>query len=214
MRTISLLLLCFVFTGVNYAQNSAKQLLQEVSNKVKSYDNIEIDFKYNLNNKKENVSQETRGKVTLSGDKYVLEMLGIKRIFDGKKIFTIVPEDEEVTISKFNPEMDSEITPSQMLTFYEKGYEAKMDKVQDIKGRKIQYVALKPIQTNSEIKEVLLGIDVQTKHIYKLIQIDSNNTEYTVTVQSFKNNQPISGSLFMFDAKKYKQEGYYINELD
>lgn len=214
MKNTYLIVLCFILAGVSNAQNPAKQLLKEVSNKVKSYENIEIDFKYNLNNKKENVSQETRGKVVLSGDKYVLEMLGVTRVFDGKKIFTIIPEDEEVTISNYSPEMSAEITPSQMLTFYENGYEAKMDIVQDIKGRKIQYVALKPIKPNAEVKEVLLGIDVQTKHIYKLIQVDNNNTEYTVTVQAFKSNQPISANLFVFDAKKYKQEGYYINELD
>lgn len=214
MRILSLVLFSFLFSTVTSAQDSAKQLLQEVSQKVKSYENVQIEFKYNLNNTKENVSQETRGKVSLSGDKYLLEMLGIMRIFDGTKIYTIIPEDEEITISNFDPEMESEITPSRMLTFYEKGYEAKMDIVQDVKGRKIQYVALKPIQSNSDIKEILLGIDVQTKNIYKLIQVDNNDTKYTVTVQSFKSNQPISKSLFQFDAKKYEQEGYYINTLD
>lgn len=214
MRILSLVLFSFLFATVTSAQDNAKQLLQDVSQKVKSYDNVEIEFKYNLNNTKENVSQETRGKVNLSGDKYVLEMLGIMRIFDGTKIYTIVPEDEEVTISNFDPDMEAEITPSQMLTFYEKGYEAKMDIVQDVKGRKVQYIALKPIQANTEIKEILLGIDVQTKNIYKLVQVDNNDTKYTVTVQSFKSNQPISESLFQFDAKKYEQEGYYINELD
>lgn len=214
MRILSLVLFSFLFATVSTAQDSAKQLLQDVSQKVKNYDNVEIEFKYNLNNTKENVSQETRGKVSLSGEKYMLEMLGIMRIFDGKKIYTIVPEDEEVTISNFDPNMEAEITPSQMLTFYEEGYEAKMDIVQDVKGRKIQYIALKPIQSNSEIKEILLGIDVQTKNIYKLVQVDNNDTKYTVTVQSFKSNQPISESLFLFDNKKYESEGYYINELD
>lgn len=214
MRTLSLVLFTFLFATVASAQDKAKQLLQDVSQKVKHYDNVEIEFKYNLNNTKENVSQETRGKVSLSGDKYVLEMLGIIRIFDGAKIYTIIPEDEEVTISNFDPEMEAEITPSQMLTFYEKGYEAKMDIVQDVKGRKIQYIALKPIQANAEIKEILLGIDVQTKNIYKLVQVDNNDTKYTVTVQSFKSNQPISESLFLFNSKKYEKEGYYINKLD
>jgi outer membrane lipoprotein-sorting protein len=81
----------------------AKSLLKEVSAKAKSYDNITIDFKYNLNNSKENVNQETRGNVTLQGDKYVLNMLGTTRLFDGKNIYTVVPEDEEVTISAYNP---------------------------------------------------------------------------------------------------------------
>jgi outer membrane lipoprotein-sorting protein len=192
----------------------AKKLLNEVSAKVKSYDNIYIDFKWNLSNEKENVNQETRGDVTLSGNRYVLNMLGSTRIFDGTKVYTIVPEDEEVTISKSNPLDDKEITPSKLLTFYEKGYTYKMDIVQNVKGRKIQYVKLIPIDSKAEIKDILLGIDAQTKHIYKLIQTDDNGTKYTLTVNSFKTNEPISSTLFIFDKAKYEKDGFYINNLN
>src|SRR5690606_14163469 len=118
MKKLSIILIALFITSLSQAQD-AKSLLKEVSAKVKSYDNIAIDFKYNLNNAKENVSQETRGDVTLQGNKYVLNMLGTTRIFDGKNIYTIVPEDEEVTISAYNANDDKEITPSKMLTFYE-----------------------------------------------------------------------------------------------
>ena len=155
-------------------------MLNEVSAKARSYDNIQIDFKYNLNNAKENVNQETRGDVTLAGDNYVLNMLGTTRLFDGKKIYSIIPEDEEVTISNYSEQDDKEITPSKMLTFYEKGYTYKMDIVQNVKGRKIQFVKLIPIDSKAEIKDILLGIDVQTKHIYKLIQTDDKGTKYTL----------------------------------
>ncbi|GEQ86131.1 membrane protein [Patiriisocius marinistellae] len=203
-----------IFTVATATAQDAKKLLNEVSAKVRSYDNITIDFKYNLNNKKEGVNQDTRGDVTLSGENYVLNMLGTTRLFDGKKIFTIVPEDEEVTISTYNAKDDKDITPSKMLTFYEKGYNAKMDIVQNVSGRKIQFVKLTPIDSNAEIKDILLGIDAQTKHIYKLIQTDSKGTKYTLTVQSFKTNQPLSKTLFTFDQAKYKSDGYYINKLD
>ena len=63
-----------------------------------TYKNIQISFKYVLENEAENIRQETKGKVTLEGDKYVLNILGIQRIFDGKTLYTISPEDEEVTI--------------------------------------------------------------------------------------------------------------------
>lgn len=212
MKKLSIILIALFITTFTQAQD-AKSLLKEVSEKVKSYDNIAIDFKYNLNNSKENVNQDTRGDVTLQGDKYVLNMLGTTRIFDGKKIYTIVPEDEEVTISSYNPKDDKEITPSKMLTFYENGYTYKMDIVQNVKGRKIQYVKLMPIDSNAEIKNILLGIDVQTKHIYKLIQTDNQGTKYTLTVNSFKTNLPVSKTLFTFDEAKYKKDGYYINNL-
>lgn len=212
MKKLSIILIALFITTFTQAQD-AKSLLKEVSEKVKSYDNIAIDFKYNLNNSKENVNQDTRGDVTLQGDKYVLNMLGTTRIFDGKKIYTIVPEDEEVTISSYNPKDDKEITPSKMLTFYENGFNYKMDIVQNVKGRKIQYVKLMPIDSNAEIKNILLGIDVQTKHIYKLIQTDNQGTKYTLTVNSFKTNLPVSKTLFTFDEAKYKKDGYYINNL-
>lgn len=192
----------------------ARTLLNEVSSKVRSYDNISIDFKYNLNNAKEGVNQDTRGDVTLKGDKYLLNMLGTTRIFDGEKIFTIVPEDEEVTISTFNARDDKDVTPSKMLTFYEKGYNAAMDIVQNVNGRKVQFVKLTPIDNNAEIKNILLGIDKQTKHIYKLIQTDSKGTKYTLTVQRFKTNQTLSKNMFTFDEAKYTEDGYYINKLD
>lgn len=212
MKKLAFLVL-ILFTFSSYAQD-AKSLLNEVSAKAKSYDNIQIDFKYNLNNVKEKVNQDTRGDVTLSGNKYILHMMGTTRLFDGKKIFTIVPEDEEVTISTYNAQDDKDVTPSKLLTFYEKGYTSKMDVVQNVKGRKIQFVKLIPIDSKAEMKEVLLGIDVQTKHIYKLIQTDAKGTKYTLTVNSFKTNQPLSKTLFTFDEAKYKQDGYYINKLD
>ena len=195
------------------AQN-IQSLLSEVSNKVKSYENIQIDFKYSLENTRENVKQDTRANITLKGDNYVLNMLGVTRIFDGKTIYTIVPEDEEVTISNYSKEDDKSISVSEMLTFYENGYNYKMDIQQNIRGRKIQFIKLSPIDSTTEIKNILLGIDMQTKHIYKLIQIDSSGTSYTITVNSFKTNQPISQNLFIFDKEKYINQGYYINKLE
>jgi len=211
-KIIIAVVLLMSFNG--FAQNSDKAaaLLNEVSTKIKGYDNISIDFKYSLKNLSENISQETRGDVVMLGDKYKLNILGATRIFDGKTLYTISPDDEEVTVSSDNTENEGSITPSKMLSFYEDGYTYAMDIVQNIKGRKIQIVKLTPIDTDSEIKQVLLGIDAQTKHIYNLIEVGKNGTKTTLTVNSFKTNEPISKTLFTFDKSKYK--GYYINKLD
>jgi len=216
MKTIKhiSIVIFLLLTFNTYSQDSekAKALLNEVTAKVKSYENISIDFKYSLQNSNENINQVTRGDVTIEGNKYVLNVLGITRIFDGKTLYTINPEDEEVTISSENTEDENTVSPSKMLSFYEEGYTYAMDIIQDVMGRKIQYVKLNPIDTHSEIKQVLLGIDAKTKHIYNLIEIGKNDTRTTLTVNSFKTNQPISKSIFKFDKSKYKN--YYINNLD
>ena len=195
-----------------FAQNKGKALLNEVSAKVKGYENISIDFKYTLENVSENIKQDTKGDVVMQGDKYRLNILGVTRLYDGKTLYSISTEDEEVTISSQNDDENDAITPSKMLSFYEDGYTYALDIEQNMNGRKIQYVKLTPIDSNSEIKSILLGVDAQTKHIYNLIQIGKNGTKTTLTVNSFKTNTPLSKTLFNFDANKYKD--FYINKLD
>lgn len=193
------------------AQESAKAkaLLDDVYGKVKGYDNIYVDFKFDLYNAEADVKQETRGDLTLKGDKYVLNYMGAKQLYDGNKVYTVVPENEEVTIEDKSDDPGT-VSPSKMLTFYREGHNYAWDILQTVQGRKIQYVKLTPIDSNAEVASILLGIDVETKHIYKLIETGKNGTQTTITVNSFKTDQPLSNSLFTFDEQKYQDDGYYI----
>jgi outer membrane lipoprotein-sorting protein len=211
-KSIVLALFIGIFSTQAQDAQKAKALLDEVSAKIKSYDNITIEFKYTLNNPKENINQESKGNVTLKGNLYHLNFMGVTKIFDGKKVYTIVPEDEEISISKFDDSDKDAITPNKMLTFFNSGFKYSWDIVQNVKGRKIQYVKLVPISSKDQRKEVLIGIDVQTKHIYNLIEIGKNGTRTTLTVNSFKTDQPLSKNHFTFTESKYPN--YYINRLD
>ena len=99
-----------------------KNLLDKVVAKAKSYKNMDIDFKYAINNAKENINQESKGNVILQGNKYHLSFMGITKIFDGKKIYTIVPEDEEVTVSNHDENDANAMSPNKIFTFFKKGF--------------------------------------------------------------------------------------------
>ena len=212
-RILSVVFVLFIGLSL-HAQDAkkAKELLDDVSAKVKSYENIVIDFKYSLSNPKEKINQESNGNVALKGNLYNLNFMGVTKIFDGKKIYTIVPEDEEITIENFNESDDKSITPNKMLTFFNSGYKYAWDILQNVKGRKIQYVKLTPNSAKDTRKEILVGIDTQTKHIYTVIEVGKNGTKTTLTVNSFKTNQPLSKNHFTFTKSKYPN--YYINKLD
>jgi outer membrane lipoprotein-sorting protein len=214
MKRLSIVMIALFSVFAMNAQEStkAKKLLSEVSSKVKAYDNMVIDFKYSLENTAESVSQETRGDVSINGDKYLLNLMGTTQLFDGKKIYTIIPEDQEINISDYVEEDANNITPSKMFSFYEEGYTYKWDISQDVKGRQIQYIKLTPMDSDADVKNILLGIDSQTKHIYNLIQTQDNGTKITITVKSFKTNQPLAKNLFNFNEGRYKD--FYINRLD
>ncbi|WP_281543051.1 LolA family protein [Maribacter aestuarii] len=211
MKKIIVLLIALTSITMANAQDEAKAkaLLDEVYAKVKSYDNIFVDFKFDLQNTEAGINQETRGDVTLAGEKYLFNYLGSQQLFDGQKVYTIIPDNEEVTIED-QLEDEGTMTPSKMLTFYREGHKYAWDILQDVQGRKIQYVKLTPIDSDTEIKSILLGIDTGTKHIYKLIETGNNGTKTTITVNSFKTDQNLSETLFTFDEGKYKNDDYTI----
>ncbi len=211
MKKLIVVLVLVLTANISSAQDSAKAkaLLDEVHTKIKGYENIFVDFKYILNNEEADINQEARGDVTLAGEKYLFNIFGTQQLYDGSKVYTIVPENEEVSIEN-KSEDENAFTPSKMLTFYKEGHTYTWDILQNVQGRKIQYVKLVPMDTNAEIKSILMGVDAETKHIYKLIYSGDNGTTTTITVNSFKTNQPLSKSLFTFDESKYKSDGYYI----
>ncbi|WP_100844883.1 outer membrane lipoprotein carrier protein LolA [Flavobacterium sp. 5] len=213
MKTILALTMVFFIGLTTQAQDTkAKALLDKVTAKVKSYDNITIDFKYSLNNAKENINQDSKGTVVMKGNQYVLNFMGITKLFDGKKTYTIVPEDEEITVSTLNEKDETTITPSKMLTFFNKGYKFSMDIVQNVNGKKIQYIKLVSTNPKDQRKEILVGVDSKTNNLYNVIEIGKKGTKTTLTVNSFKTNQALPKNQFTFAASKYPN--YTINKLD
>jgi len=161
MKKLIFWALLFALSAQLQAQDKkAKILLNQVSSKVKAYKTIKIEFKYSLQNAKENVNQESSGSVVLQNNKYQLQLMGVTKLFDGKRVYTINPEDEEITISKGNDKEDNLITPSKMLTFYNKGYSYTWDISQTVKGRSIQYIKLIPTTAKDQRKQILLVVVV------------------------------------------------------
>ena len=193
----------------------AEILLNKVSENIKSYENIYINYTYTLSNLEEDINQTNKGSFVTEGDNWKFVMLGVTRIFDGEKLYTISPDDEEITISTQNPDDESTITPNKMLYFYEEGYNFEMDIVQYVGRKKIQFVKLVPKDSDAEIKYILLGIDVEFNQIYKVIETGINDTQTTIAIVDFEVNLPLEESLFVFDREKYFEElNYYENIID
>ena len=57
-RIIQITVLLLFGFSIQAQDKKAKDLLNQVTTIVKSYNNIVIDFKYTLNNSKENINQE------------------------------------------------------------------------------------------------------------------------------------------------------------
>lgn len=204
----SLLLLLFSI-GTSWAQNPSAALLDKVSKQMASKENISLEFNYALFNAEAKINQETAGKVYIKGDKYHFEYLGVIQINDTKKTYTIVPDNEEVTIVDNKNAID-EMNPAKILSFYKEGYRFTWDIPQNVGGRKIQYIKLNPIDSTSDIASILLGIDTLKNEVFKVIETGKNGTKTTITISQYKSNSTLDPALFIFNEKKYIQLGFYI----
>ena len=208
-----LITLIFFLSTLSWSQTSieAKNLLEKASKKLDSYFSFELEFSYVLNNRIEQINQESKGKVTVSGDRYKLNFLDAIQLFDGKTIYIIVPENEEITLIKpADEEEDFMFDPTNLLSFYKKGYDYHWDISQKIKGKNIQFIKLIPTVDDSDIKSILVGIDTYENHIYRLIEVGLNGTITTLTINSMEINKKLSSDFFVFDPSDYPN--YYINE--
>lgn len=212
------LLVAVFFVQMVFAQEegNAKKLLDQVSEKMGAYTNMQLDFSTTLINKDAGIEEgdepPINGKIALKGEKYNLEYLRNTFIFDGNKLFVINHDDKEITITDGDlSEDDGFIYPSKLLTFYQEGYNYQMGQLELIDKKKIQFVELFPIDSNSEIIKVKLGIDLEFQHMYQLVQIGENGAITTLTINKLESNTSISDALFQFDQAKYEELDYLID---
>lgn len=212
MKKIILLFTLFSLNLV-HSQNDirAEKLLNSVSEKIDSSETFKINFTYTLENLIENINQDSDGSIVIKDDNYLLEFMGIKQLCDSKKVYSIVPENEEIIISNIDEDESETIKPSKLLKFYRKGYLILWDKKELILEKEIQFVKLIPINSNSDIDYLQLGIDISNNDIVKLIEIGKNKTKTILTVNQLQYDIEIDLNFFVFSEEDYPD--YYIENL-
>ena len=212
MKKIILLFTLFSLNLV-HSQNDirAEKLLNSVSEKIDSSETFKINFTYTLENLIENINQDSDGSIVIKDDNYLLEFMGIKQLCDSKKVYSIVPENEEIIISNIDEDESETIKPSKLLKFYREGYLILWDKKELILEKEIQFVKLIPINSNSDIDYLKLGIDISNNDIVKLIEIGKNKTKTILTVNQLQYDIEIDLNFFVFSEEDYPD--YYIENL-
>ena len=212
MKKIILLFTLFSLNLV-HSQNDirAEKLLNSVSEKIDSSETFKINFTYTLENLIEDINQDSDGSIVIKDDNYLLEFMGIKQLCDSKKVYSIVPENEEIIISNIDEDESETIKPSKLLKFYREGYLILWDKKELILEKEIQFVKLIPINSNSDIDYLQLGINISNNDIVKLIEIGKNKTKTILSVNQLQYDIKIDLNFFVFSEEDYPD--YYIENL-
>ena len=182
----------------------AKQILNEVSKKYRSYDVIKTDFTFTLDNPQAKIKETQSGTLyaKAKSNKYKVVMKAQDLISDGKTQWTYLKNEKEVQVSDVD-DSPTAINPAKIFTIYEKGF--KYAYTGDVKvGGKTQHVIdLSPLDAKRSFFKVRLNIDKASSQISNAVIFDKNGNKYTYTIKAFAPNVKVPESAFAFDAKKF-----------
>ena len=186
----------------------AKTILDAISTQYKSKNNVYFKFVYGTGNSKK-ITRTEPGIFYSAKDKYKLKIMGTEQIFDGKKLYNISAEDQEVTVAKptGNEQMFS---PLNYIEEYKKGYNVKYMGKLMVNGVNSDFIKLTPTSKNG-IQEVNLFVNAAKKQIVKVEQFSTDKSVSVIAISDYKENQILSSALFNFDKDQYKN--YLVTEL-
>jgi outer membrane lipoprotein-sorting protein len=181
----------------------AKKILDEVSAKIKSYKAIQATFTLRIEDAKGNPQATKKGTLSTKGEKYRVSITGQEIFCDGKNVWTYDKSANEVTITKYDPSMNT-MTPQKLLSnFYDKDFLYKLNGEQKMGGKVVQEIEMTPVDKTKNFHKIYLYVDKATKTIYSGKMLDKGGNRYLYTINTLNGKAAVSDAAFVFDKTKY-----------
>ncbi len=181
----------------------AKEILDKVSAKTKTYKSIEVDFSFTLENLQANITDQYSGNLVLKGDKYRASIMGVNNFFDGKTMWMLMEDANEVNISNADDMEEDMLNPTNIFTIYEQGFRMSYVGEAVLNGKKVDLIDLFPENRDKPFSKIKLYIYKDNLQFAKVEQIGRDGTNYIIDVRKMDVNKSYDDSYFVFDASKY-----------
>ena len=203
MNRLSLIFFSSIFTiNLAFSQDEvAKQILDDLSEKGKSYTDITAEFTLNFSNSEQEIDEDSEGKIWIKEDMYKLDMSSdLSIINNGETLWYFMKDVPEVQIMENDP--DDEMNPSRIFTIYEKGYKYEYKGAESINSVRVHKINLHP-NASAIISLVTLYIDAEKTELIKIEITDKDGGITTYTITKFITNSNLPTSKFNFKRKDH-----------
>lgn len=180
---------------------AAKEVLDAMSDKYQKIPAFRAEFSYTMEDDSDDIDEGFKGTILVRGDKYKLVMDEQEITFDGTDIYTYLKEENEITISSFDPE-EEEISLSNIFNIYKTGY--KYVYTESKNNGTIDVVDLVPEDRDKEYFKIRMEIATSDKSLKSFKVFDKSGSRYLYKVLSFKEDPSITDKTFAYDKTKYK----------
>ena len=206
MRKIYLAIALLISGSVVMAQKNdpaAKQVLDAVSNKFKTFNSVQAGFTYKVEDATGKAMSTKKGNVSMKGKKYKVSFGGQEIFSDGNTVWNYDKNSNEVTINNVDAS-GSALTPQKLFTnFYDNDFLYLLNGEKKIAGKTMQEIEMTPTDKSKPFHKVYLQVDKAAKTIYSTKVLENGGNRYTYTVSNMKTNAALTDKQFTFDKSKY-----------
>ena len=192
------------FSGFTQGNDpAAKKILDEVSNKFKTFKAVHATFTLQIEDAKGKSQGVKKGSVDMKDQKYHVSITGQEIFSDGKTIWTYDKGANEVTITQVDASSGG-FTPQKLFTsFYDKDFLYKLNGETKSDGKTLQEIEMTPVDKTKAFHKLYLLVDKKTETVYSTKVLEKNGNKYSYTINSFNGNASLSDDDFTFDKSKY-----------
>jgi len=197
-NNISIKVILFLLGFSNLlAQESAMDILQKVKDNATLIENAK--YKFIITSEFENTLLPINGEFYIKDENYFIDTPEIDQIYDGKKFYTIIHENQEIIVTNENNTFFN-FTPNQIFNFFLSGFNLKIEKISNS-----SYFI---IAENNQEEEVFYSIVINSSNLsiekIEMIEKKSNTRINSFLTLTYDYNLMVPLSLFKFDINYYK----------
>lgn len=199
----------FIFIGIfigNIAiaqyDPKALEILEAMSKRYKTITAFEANLTSTLVNESAGVKDEFKGKLTVKGDKYRLELDEQHVYNNGTTVWTYLPANKEVNIDNFDPKSE-DLNPSKFYDMYKKGFKYLLMGDKTEAGVACDEIDLVPEKKDAQYFKVKMMISKKDKSVQNFTMFDRSGNKYKYVITKFTPNVKVDDAYFAFDPKKY-----------
>ena len=170
----------------------ATQLLDKSAAALRAAGNVKIGFTMEME------GGSSTGYIKLQRQKFVINMGGTITWFDGKTMWTYVKANDEVNVTTPSSDAVAKMNPYAFLSFYKKGYTAKMGK-----STAKEHEVILTGKQGSPFKKVVVRINKSTRYPSVITMTSSKDAVTTIRCNSILKNQKYKESTFRFNKQNY-----------
>jgi outer membrane lipoprotein-sorting protein len=181
----------------------AREILDKLAEKTTSAPSISVDFTISMESQRDDISEEFDGRITLRDEKYRLSIMDTEIWFDGKSVYTYLPQVNEAIIS--DPDEDGGLmsNPTEIFRIYHEEFRYRLQGELTRDGKRLYEIDLHPLDTDQNFHTVKLFIERDSFFINSAVVAGKDGNRYILVVNGYDNTRKVPDSHFVFNKSDY-----------